>query len=475
MKYFVKYLLLIATTCLIHQTLHAQRRNVVFFYGLNKKATESQAYANAFETSRSITSVFETFNYATQQTDPQGMVKVAEDARIQATTALTALSATAVSDPRNVALGHDVGGLIARQINKTHSMFGGIILTGTPNTEMPLVSNYMNGRLFLDFKHIGLQRAGDVKASFKLGAQDFGMIPIAEIPMKWAEKTFGADPAAIFRSVNDLQKDSRFLRNLGNPTVPTVAIWGNENDPAIWHFFSSVNSAAIGATPLATTDRSDASLVTLVNAAADAANATLNSENRWGIFKVIGAVAGIALAIAALPAATTGVLEAVGKLVIGTSAGGLGIFGAIGNFENAAKARSTRDWLEIDCRTIWNNLIGATRDEIVTVDNRGAMTESCRQGINDPARGWGWYHTQLTQEERDRCWIGEITQFLAHVQEESDGVLHKTTQQFGLTLPPRARIEARGANHEELLNHTGATAAYRQIWSGESESFFRTL
>lgn len=402
------------------------------------------------------------------------MVKVAEDARIQATTALTALSATAVSDPRNVALGHDVGGLVARQINKTHSMFGGIILTGTPNTEMPLVSNYINGRLFTDFKQIGLQRAGDVKASFKLGAQDFGMIPIAEIPMKWAEKTFGADPAAIFRSVNDLQKDSRFLRNLGNPTVPTVAIWGNENDPAIWRFFSSVNSAAIGATPLAITDRSDASLVMLVNAAADAANATLNSENRWGIFKVVGAVVGIALAIAALPAAAVGVFEAVGKLILGTSAGGLGIFGAFTNFDNAAKARSARDWLEIDCRTIWNNLIGATRDEIVTVDNRGAMTESCRQGISDPARGWPWYWQILTQEERQRCWINEITQVRVRVQEESDGVLHKTTQQFGLSLAPLNRVEARGANHEELLNHTGTTAAYEQVWSGRSDRFFLT-
>ncbi|MEO0044607.1 MAG: hypothetical protein RL329_4055, partial [Bacteroidota bacterium] len=101
-----------------------------------------------------------------------------------------------------------------------------------------------------EFRITGIARAPNIKIPFKLGAQDFGTISIADIPLKWAEKTFGADPASVFKSVTDLQRDSRFLRNLGNPTIPTVTIWGNEDDPAIWRFFSSVNGAAIGATTL---------------------------------------------------------------------------------------------------------------------------------------------------------------------------------------------------------------------------------
>jgi hypothetical protein len=409
----------------------------------------------------------------TQQTDPQGMVKVAEDAGIQAAAGLGAN----VAEPRNVALGHDIGGLIARRLNHTNpNMFGGMILTGTPNTEMHIATNYINGRLQREFKATGMERAPNVKASFKLGSQDFGQIPVAEIPMKWAEKTFGADPAAVFNSVNDLQKNSEFLRNLGNPTIPTVTIWGNENDPAVWRFFSSVNGAAIGATPMVTTDVSDEPLAGFIRTVRTEADGTITKQNWTGALKIaLGAVTIVLSIKGMLPIKKESWFNKLLNGLGGTgviSGGGL-IVGSFENFANAATARKTRDWLD-DSQTIWNNLIGATRDELVSVDNRGAMTPMCRQGIDDPARGWSWYWNTLTQEERQRCWINEITQIRVRVQEESDGVLHKTTQQFGSALSPTNRVEARGANHEELLNHTGTTAAYNRVWRGDAGDFFIT-
>jgi hypothetical protein len=51
------------------------------------------------------------------------------------------------------------------------------------------------------------------------------------------------------------------------------------------------------------------------------------------------------------------------------------------------------------------------------------------------------------------CWINETVLQNMHIQEESDGVLHKTTQQFRSALTDDPIFEARGANHEELLNH----------------------
>ncbi|MEN9612179.1 MAG: hypothetical protein RLZZ628_2993 [Bacteroidota bacterium] len=463
-------MLLLTIICIAGQTLFAQRRNVVFFYGLGKKATESAAYANAFESTRQITS-FSDFNYVTQQNDAQGMQKVVDDARTQAATALGGN----LNNTQNVAVGHDIGGLIARRINNTHaSMFGGLILTGTPNTEMTIVTNYINGRLQREFKATGLNRAPDIKTAFKLGTQDFGQIAIAEIPMKWAEKTFGADPAAVFKSVNDLQKSSRFLNNLGSvPTVPTVAIWGNENDPAVWRFFSSVNGGAIGATPAGTILDSDLTMTDFVSRARDKADNTITSENALGILKIVLGTAAIVTSVIPIFGAGGLTLLNIVKAIVGVGGGVSGGISSQTNFDNAAKARLARDWVD-DSQTIWKSLIGATREDIVTVDNRGAMRESCRQGINDPARGWAWYFTTLTSQERNYCWITEITQMTVQVQEESDGVLHKTTQQLGNVLDTRNIIEATGANHEELLNHPGVTRAYNKVWNGESHNFFFT-
>jgi hypothetical protein len=78
-----------------------------------------------------------------------------------------------------------------------------------------------------------------------------------------------------------LQRDSRFLRNLGNPTIPTVTIWGNEDDPAIWRFFSSVNGSAIGAATLGSVPEKDAIAVLVRSSINDATN-TIQTEHMCG-------------------------------------------------------------------------------------------------------------------------------------------------------------------------------------------------
>jgi hypothetical protein len=244
-------------------------------------------------------------------------------------------------------------------------------------------------------------------------------------------------------------------------------------------FFSSINGAAIGATPLVIADVSDEPLSVFIANARNAADGTITKQNWIGGLKIVGGVLLIAASVKGFfTKDTSGWFNRTLKF-LGTSGTGLVggvnlIIGSFDNFATAATARKTRDWLD-DSQTIWNNLIGATRDELVSVDNRGSMTPMCRQGIDDPARGWPWYWQVLTQEERQRCWINEITQVRVRVQEESDGVLHKTTQQFGNVLPSNQVFEARGANHEELLNHTAVTQAYNvNVWGNRQLSAFFT-
>jgi hypothetical protein len=112
----------------------------------------------------------------------------------------------------------------------------------------------------------------------------------------------------------------------------------------------------------------------------------------WATLKIVGATAALLEGFYALEGT---VFTNLFKIIGFSTGAGLGIAGAIINFDNAAKARKTRDWLE-SCGTIWKNLIGATRTEQVNVGIQGAMREHCRQMVNDPNQGWAAYWTVLT-------------------------------------------------------------------------------
>jgi hypothetical protein len=59
------------------------------------------------------------------------------------------------------------------------------------------------------------------------------------------------------------------------------------------------------------------------------------------------------------------------------------------------------------------------------------------------------------------------------ISEPSDGLLHETTQKLP-QVEERYQLEAREANHEELLNHRAVTDVYRIVWDGLTEPSFAT-
>jgi hypothetical protein len=437
--------LILSNVC-VTQPVMAVDRNTVYFYGLGKTQNESTAYGNKFAAERKMDSKTD-FNYVTRQTDRGGMQKVADDAYTETLLRLGAQS----TDPNNIAIGHDIGGLIARSIYKNHGgTFGGIILTGTPNQDMVIVTNFINGRIQSEFTQTGLELAGDIKALFNFDGNNFGNISIAEIPIRWAQRQFGANPANIFASVNHLQRNSSFLRDVADaPRVNTITIRGNENDPAVWRYFSSINGRAIGAATEGSISNSDQDLVNIVNTAITDTRNQADIAALTGAFKVLGGVV---------------------ALFTNPFAGAAAILSSINDFRTVNKLADKIGWLQ-DSRFIWNNLIGASREEIVTITNIGGMTPACTNGIN--ANGWQWYWQTLSQEERTRCWINEVIQVRTLINEPSDGLLHATTQKLP-NLAEDQQLEATEANHEELLNHPRVTERYTQIWEGEINTYFKT-
>ncbi len=446
--------LILSNLCVTQRVMAQNNRNAVYFYGLGKTQNESKAYGDKFAAERKFISRTNLNNYVTRQTDPTGMQRVADDAYNGALTAL----GTQSTDPNNIAIGHDIGGLIARSIHKNHpGMFGGFILTGTPNQDMVIVSNYINGRIQSEFTQTGLRFAGDVKAVFNFDGNNFGELAIADIPLRWAQRQFGSNPANVFSSVSDVQnRNTSFMRGLADAApIPKITIRGNENDPAVWRYFSSINGRAIGAATEGSILGSDEDLVNLVNTTITKSKNDADIAALTGTLKVIGVVVGFFFNPFSLGAVI---------------AGGSALLNPVADFRTVNRLADKIGWLQ-DSRLIWNKLIGADREEIVTITNIGGMTAACTNGIN--ANGWQWYWQTLSQEERTRCWINEVRQVRVSISEPSDGLLHETTQKLS-NLAEDQQLEAAEANHEELLNHPRVTERYNQIWEGEINAYFKT-
>ena len=127
--------LILSHVCVIQRVM-AQDRNAVYFYGLGKTQNESTAYGDKFAGERKMISRTNLNNYVTRQTDPAGMQRVADDAYNGALTAL----GTQSTNPNNIAIGHDIGGLIVRNIHKNH-----------PGTRLFHKSNVINQNVLNSF------------------------------------------------------------------------------------------------------------------------------------------------------------------------------------------------------------------------------------------------------------------------------------------------------------------------------------
>jgi hypothetical protein len=168
-----------------------------------------------------------------------------------------------------------MGGLMAR---KMENNFGGMILKGTPNKGMPILAAYQHGEL----GNFALQ--GDDKLNGKAslsacinGDQTAGISP-AQIPSMWAKSVFGP-VKSLSPAVLDLNPASGFIQGLTQPTKPVAVIWGNENEPSMWRFFSSgcgdIGSEPPGSKP----DDSDLSLTNAMQNKRD----EIKSKRNWAI------------------------------------------------------------------------------------------------------------------------------------------------------------------------------------------------
>jgi len=249
MKKITYTLLLVAFT-----TLFAQDRNVFWAHGLGDDAAFwNQQRTNADRDYRISSSGF------TYDTD-EGVQRYAD--RLKAGSA-------AIGGNQTIAIGHSLGGVALRQVNRDYDgLYGGMITVGSPLDGARLANEVISGgaNRFIQQSVDNLRR-GPIASSSKTGWQQFidilGDIVSAN-PVRFYNgliRTYGSEAILDILddvssgleqgildnfdpndpTVRDLAENSNYMRGIRNfeSSQPKILAWGNEDSPVHARLVSS--------------------------------------------------------------------------------------------------------------------------------------------------------------------------------------------------------------------------------------------
>ena len=155
--------------------------------------------------------------------------------------------ATLRSGPSNIAIGHSMGGIVARAINDDPAdprVIGGIITVGTPNNGAAIANSLLNGDVATatDF-------ACNSLLAGPLSEVPFASVIVQQITNNIVCNQLGEIVTPLLegqsnQSAVDLAVGSQVITGLTdqNSGIPQVAIWGNERSPVHWRLVSSAAS-----------------------------------------------------------------------------------------------------------------------------------------------------------------------------------------------------------------------------------------
>lgn len=268
----------------------AEDTNVVWLHGLTKNAETLQVYANLFAVERKMQSANQTYPTTT------GMSNARSSAISNTNTAL----GTNATNPNNIAIGYDIGGLVARDIDKVGSyLFGGIVTVGTPNQGLYLANAFQNGGLqqYTDDAHSRLDGINLTVGGAAVVGSD-----LANLAEDYAYSHFN-NPTGL-----EIQEGSEFINGLpANISVPSVYFWGHETSPVHWRFLSSIQNPP-HSLPLDVTK--DGVLADQVRNYKFACQHAQTKHTNAGIFHIFGTI-GLAVAAAVEANPVIAVLAAI--------------------------------------------------------------------------------------------------------------------------------------------------------------------
>ena len=384
----------------------AQNKNVYWLHGLNDTTTAWKHYADIFEKERRLVS-FRPYYHS-----GNGIEK-----------STTQINNLITPNPQNIGIGHSMGGLVLRNLDRTNPAFSrkinGLITVASPNLGAGIANSFENNSLL----------AASQKACSDLGsgpASELFAIPwnitsvsgLASLgghlsTKKLCELFIKNDELGKFAGSlaarNDLRQGSHFLQSLNssNSNIPNLTMVVQENSPVHWRLMSST----------LTRDNPNDQLLP------NAVSVTREVYNGFFIARTAGTIA-------------NAILGFVNPVLFLNS--------AINAFK-ANEWKKGRDWID-DSETIWNGLTKASRLEsqnywvwswipCESIPSKKILIDDFVVAPNTTCGEWGF-----VQRTRN-----------VMIHHPSDGFIPSYSQDLA-SLPPSNRYFINGANHIEVLN-----------------------
>lgn len=220
---------------------NAQNRNVIWVHGMEGSTTSWQKNYQHYLGTHKIN------NLVVQYTSNGGVLQASGQVRNQINSQL----GTSATNPTNMAIGHSMGGLTIRQMEKDDKQnnvnrIGGFVTVGTPNQGAQIANSLQQG-LVQPFIQQGTADllAGPSAAIVPIPfIQGFVVTKLSTWISDGLFSTFQSfgQPGA----TNDLKIGNSTIATLNsyNCTKPRIALAGNENAPAFWRELNSLSVAS---------------------------------------------------------------------------------------------------------------------------------------------------------------------------------------------------------------------------------------
>lgn len=230
MKNYIYKILCAVTILLVALNAKAQDRNVVWVHGYGDNANFWQHYDNLFENERKIDGLNNSYSNITN-----GVTNAANKVK----NSMNNLPNGGPTSSNNIGIGHSLGGLMIRDVDRSSSNFGGLITVAAPNYGAPAITSVKNG---------DVQNAAD-NAINKLADG-----PLSELLIAPWQILPGLTTADIVNSlfgdfkfldnnqtINEMEEGSNYINTLNNynTTTPTITITAEENSPVHWNIIKS--------------------------------------------------------------------------------------------------------------------------------------------------------------------------------------------------------------------------------------------
>jgi pimeloyl-ACP methyl ester carboxylesterase len=215
--------------------LNAQDRNVVWVHGMGGDQSAWEYYETAFTRERQMNG--HRNKYETRYGIDYAAGEVISD-----------VSTSVGSNSQNIAIGHSMGGLMVRDVERLpggNGMFGGLITVNSPNYGAPIANSISDGSLDgIISDACNKLTAGPLNQGFPIPWVIMGSVTNDVLCHILSNIDIIQDIAGSSTTRTDLSVGSAAISRINSfpTTTPRISIWSYEDSPVHWRLASSFDT-----------------------------------------------------------------------------------------------------------------------------------------------------------------------------------------------------------------------------------------